>query len=345
MISRGFAYNMKEALLYEKLGDKSVHCRLCAHECKIRDNGFGICGVRENSGGILYTHAYGNVVAANVDPVEKKPLYHFLPGSKSFSFAAAGCNFRCGFCQNWEISQIGPGVSSSLKEDEFLPNDIVDEALSNGCRSISYTYTEPTIFFEYAYDTARHARERSLRNIFVTNGYMTVACLKAISPYLDAANVDLKFFKDASYKKICSASLAPVLDSIKLMKDLGIWVEITTLVIPGINDSQEELASIARFILSVDKNIPWHVSGFHPDYKFKDYEQTPQETLRKAKKTGEDAGLKFVYAGNVYGWGNDTFCPFCNAELIKREGFKITKYNIKENTCGNCRSVIAGVFN
>ncbi|MFA5287239.1 MAG: AmmeMemoRadiSam system radical SAM enzyme, partial [Candidatus Omnitrophota bacterium] len=256
----------------------------------------------------------------------------------------SGCNFRCLFCQNWEISQRQLGIGGSLGEDEFLPQDLVDEALSNGCQSISYTYTEPTIFFEYAYDTAKLAKARGLRNIFVTNGYMTKACLKEIAPYLDAANIDLKFFKDSSYRKICSASLSPVLDSIKLMKDLGVWIEVTTLVIPGVNDSEEELSGIAKFILSVDKDIPWHVSRFHPDYKFTDYIITPEETLKKAQSIGEGIGLKFVYAGNVYGWGNDTLCPFCKKILIRRDDFKIMEYNIRANKCVYCQNAIPGIF-
>jgi len=337
---------MKEALLYKKLGEGKVHCYLCAHECKIADNKFGLCGVRENIGGLLYTHAYGHLVTAHVDPIEKKPLYHFLPGSNSFSVATTGCNFRCGFCQNWEISQapIKREQGLRLSEDEFTPQDLTDQALSNDCQSIAYTYTEPTIFFEYAYDTAKLAKARGLRNIFVTNGYMTKACLKEIAPYLDAANIDLKFFKDSSYRKICSASLSPVLDSIKLMKDLGVWIEVTTLVIPGVNDSEEELSGIAKFILSVDKDIPWHVSRFHPDYKFTDYIITPEETLKKAQSIGEGIGLKFVYAGNVYGWGNDTLCPFCKKILIRRDDFKIMEYNIRANKCVYCQNAIPGIF-
>ncbi len=337
---------MKEALFYEKLDDSAVYCHLCAHECKIADHKFGLCGVRENVGGLLYTHAYGHLVAEHVDPIEKKPLYHFLPGSSSFSIATVGCNFRCGFCQNWEISQAPSkreqGVS--LSEEEFTPQDLVDEALGNDCQSIAYTYTEPTIFFEYAYDIAKLAKARGLRNVFVTNGYMTKACLKGIASYLDAANVDLKFFKESSYRKHCSASLSPVLDSIKLMKDLGIWVEVTTLIIPGINDSEEELGGIAKFIFSVDKDIPWHVSRFHPDYKFTGYPTTPEETLKKAQSLGEGIGLKFVYAGNVYGWGNDTLCPLCKKVLIKRDAFKIMEYNIQASKCVYCQTAIPGIF-
>jgi len=333
----------KEALLYEKISNKTVRCFLCSHNCAIGDQKFGFCGVRQNIDGTLFTYTYGKVIAAHVDPIEKKPLYHFLPGSKSFSIATIGCNFRCEFCQNWEISQC------SFKETdcggtEFLPEQIVKEAVTNNCRSISYTYTEPTIFFEYAYETARKAKEKGLKNIFVTNGYMTKECLEFIRPFLDAANVDLKFFKDASYKKICSGSLQPVLDSIRLMKKMGIWVEVTTLIVPGENDSEKELQDIAEFIAGVDKNMPWHVSRFHPDYKFDHHHPTPEATLEKAQGIGTKAGLKFVYAGNVFGWGNDTLCPACNKMLIKREGFAILENNIKQGKCDSCNEPIAGIY-
>jgi pyruvate formate lyase activating enzyme len=335
---------MKEALLYEKLEAKAAHCYLCSHHCKIANQKFGFCGVRENVDGILYTHAYGNVASAQVDPVEKKPLYHFLPGSSTFSIATLGCNFRCGFCQNWEISQQSFRDGAHLGEDEFLPGDIVKEALRNGCQSIAYTYTEPTIFFEYAYETAKIAREKGLSNIFVTNGYMTRECINMIRPYLDAANVDLKFFTDAAYKKICAGSLKPVLDSIRLMKEAGIWVEVTTLVIPGENDSEEELSGIARFIAGVDKNIPWHISRFHPDYKFTAYGPTPEATLKKALDLGLQAGLNFIYIGNVSGWGNDTYCPACKKRLIKREYFDIREYNMKIDRCIYCQEPLPGRF-
>jgi len=343
---------MKEALLYEKLENNFVHCFLCAQHCKIADQKFGFCGARQNLKGALYTYAYGKVIAAHVDPIEKKPLYHYLPGSKSFSIATIGCNFRCDFCQNWEISQssfdkMGPspgGEVPDLGEEEFMPEEIVEEAIKNGCRSIAYTYTEPTIFFEYAQDTSRLAKEQGLYNVFVTNGYMTKEALQMIKPYLDAANVDLKFFKDSSYKKICSGSLQPVLDTVKLMKELKIWVELTTLVVPGENDSDEELGQIAEFIASIDKNMPWHVSRFHPDYKLTHHLPTPEATLEKARGIGRRAGLKFIYAGNVYGWGNDTNCPACNKLLIKREGFSIFDYNIEEGGCAYCNTPIAGLF-
>jgi pyruvate formate lyase activating enzyme len=340
---------MKEALLYEKLGNKLVHCYLCSHHCKIGEGKFGLCGVRQNVNGILYTHVYGRPCAMHIDPIEKKPLYHFFPGSSAFSISTVGCNFRCGFCQNWEISQSslkGQSPAGTAPKDgkEFLPQDIVKEAVNNKCKSISYTYTEPTIFFEYAYKTAELAKAEGLYNNFVTNGYMTGECLEMIKPYLDAANVDLKFFKDSSYKRICAASLEPVLNSIKLMHKLGIWVEVTTLVLPQENDSDEELRDIAEFIASVDRNIPWHVSRFHPDYEFTGRAPTPEATLKKAQEKGYKAGLNYIYAGNVWGWGNDTQCHNCNKLLIKREGFNVLGYNMEKGKCIYCDTLIPGVF-
>lgn len=334
----------KEALLYEKLENKFVHCFLCAHQCRIADEKFGFCGVRQNINGILYTHVYGRPCALHIDPIEKKPLYHFFPGSTSFSIATIGCNFHCGFCQNWEISQATVRDGTAPDEQEVLPEGIVKAAIKDNCRSISYTYTEPTIFLEYAFDIAKLAKEKGLYNNFVTNGYMSKDALLMIKPYLDAANVDLKFFRDSSYREICKGSLEPVLDSIRLMKKLNIWVEITTLVVTGENDSEEELRDIAQFICGVDKNIPWHVSRFHPDYKFTDYRPTPEATLKKAQEIGYNAGLTYIYVGNVAGFGNDTHCHHCKKLLIKREGFSILEYNIKSGRCAFCNTVIPGVF-
>ncbi len=335
---------MKEALLYEKLKDNLIHCFLCSHHCKIALAKFGFCGVRQNIDGVLYTHVYGKPIAMHVDPIEKKPLYHFFPGSASFSIATVGCNFRCGFCQNWEISQARVRDGVKLDKEEVSPVEIVRGAIKNKCQSISYTYTEPTIFFEYALETAKLAKEKGLYNNFVTNGFMTAECLEMIKPFLDAANVDLKFFKESSYKRICAASLEPVLNSIRLMQKLGIWVEVTTLVVPAENDSEEELRGIAEFIASVDKNIPWHISRFHPDYQFTDHEATAQETLKKAQEIGKNAGLTYIYVGNVYGWGNDTYCHSCKKLLIKREAFSVLDCNIKEGKCAFCKAVIPGVF-
>lgn len=335
---------MKEALLYEKLDNSLVSCFLCARQCRIALDKFGFCGVRQNIGGKLYTYSYGKVIASYVDPIEKKPLYHFLPGSTSFSIATPGCNFRCGFCQNWEISQSAFFDGQENSEAEVTPQEIVEEAIQNKCQSISYTYTEPTIFFEYALEISKLARGKGLKNVFVTNGYMTEEALRQISPYLDAANVDLKFFKDSSYKKICFGSLKPVLDTIRLMRQMKIWVEVTTLIIPDENDSQGELEGIAEFIREVDQEMPWHVSGFHPDYKFIDHSATPEEVLKKAVSLGHKAGLKYVYAGNVLGWGNDTFCPECKKLLIKREVFNVLENNIIQGKCRYCGVKISGEF-
>jgi pyruvate formate lyase activating enzyme len=340
---------MREALLYQKLEDRFLQCHLCAHSCKIADQEFGFCGVRQNIGGVLYSLVYGRPVAQQIDPIEKKPLYHFLPGSDSFSLATLGCNFRCGFCQNWAISQ-RPGKEvlglwyQDGGPDYLAPERIVQAALKNNCRSISYTYTEPTVFFEYALEVAKLAKAKGLYNIFVTNGFMTRECLEMLKPYLDAANVDLKFFKDSSYKKICAGSLEPVLNSIRLMREMGIWVEVTTLVVPAQNDSPDELKDIADFLANVDKDMPWHISRFHPDYKFTDYQPTPEATLRLAMDLGRQAGLTYIYAGNVWGWGNDTYCHQCKKLLIKREGFRVLAEHIKEGRCQYCQAFIPGLF-
>lgn len=334
----------KEAVLFERLENKVIHCFLCSHHCRIADQKFGFCGVRQNIDGVLYTFAYGEVIAANADPIEKKPLYHFLPGSTSFSIATIGCNFHCGFCQNWQISQQSFRDREHQAGRKFSPQELVDLALKYNCESISYTYTEPTIFFEYAFETAKLAKAAGLYNNFVTNGFMTKEMLQMIKPFLDAANVDLKSFRDDFYRNICAAKLTPVLDSIRLMKELGIWVEITTLVIPGQNDSKEELSDIAEFIAGVDKNIPWHISRFHPDYKFDDYVPTPEITLKQTQELGFEAGLRYVYVGNVYGWGNDTYCHACKKLLIKRDVFSVLENNIKEGKCSFCNAEIPGVF-
>lgn len=333
----------KEAMLYEKTGDNNVHCFLCAHHCKISDSQFGICGVRQNVDGVLYTLVFGEVIASHVDPIEKKPLYHFLPGSTSFSIATIGCNFKCGFCQNWQISQASKRDGDVFGGDLLIPGDVVKEAKRYKCPSISYTYTEPTIFFEYAYDTARLAREAGMKNVFVTNGFMTQEAIHTIKPYLDAANVDLKGFRDEFYIKVCKARLQPVLDSIKLMHELGIWVEVTTLIVPGQNDSREELEGIAGFLAGIGKDIPWHISRFHPDYKFTDYNATPVETMKMAKKAGEEAGLRYIYLGNVLE-GNNTTCYNCMESLVKRAYFDVEEFNLKNGKCPSCGREIAGVW-
>jgi pyruvate formate lyase activating enzyme len=331
-------------MLWRILEEGKVECFLCAHRCHVAPAKVGVCGVRENRQGKLVTHVYGDVIAAHIDPIEKKPLYHFLPGTASFSIATVGCNFRCPFCQNWHISQAGKKDKGFGGGQALSPEEIVQAAKKRGCQSISYTYTEPTIFFEYAFDTAKLARGAGLANVFVTNGYMTAEALRLIQPYLDAANVDLKAFQDETYKKVCGARLGPVLDSIRLMRELGIWIEVTTLVVPGMNDGDEELAAIARFIASVSPEIPWHISRFHPDYKYTQTPATPIETLRKAAALAREAGLKFIYIGNVGGESEATVCPRCGKILIRRSGFSVEENRIKAGQCPSCGSPIAGVF-
>ncbi|MFC1623974.1 AmmeMemoRadiSam system radical SAM enzyme [Candidatus Omnitrophota bacterium] len=331
---------IKEAVLYEKLDEGKVHCYLCNHHCKISPGKFGSCGARENLDGKLHTHAYGEVIAAHIDPIEKKPLYHFFPGSFSYSIATVGCNFKCPFCQNWQISQVSKR-DRNISGDKLPPEDIVKEAKKNNCKSISYTYTEPTIFFEYAYDIAKFAKKEGLYNNFVTNGYMTKDALQTIKPYLDACNVDLKSFNEDFYQKMCGGHLEPVLDSIKTMKELGIWVEITTLIVPGQNDSDSELKSIAEFIVSVGPEVPWHISRFHPDYKCLDSRPTSIEIMRMAEEIGKKAGLKYIYLGNVIE-GNNTYCYNCKNLLIERTVFDITKYDIRDERCPKCNTNIEG---
>jgi pyruvate formate lyase activating enzyme len=333
-----------KAMLWEKVGENEVRCFLCAHRCLIKEGKRGLCGVRENRNGVLYSLVYGRAIATHVDPIEKKPLFHFLPGSHSFSLATVGCDMTCLHCQNADISQM-PRDRGIIQGREIPPGELVEEAEGSGCRTIAYTYTEPTVFFEYAYETAQLAHRRGIRNIFVTNGYMTGEALQLISPYLDGANVDLKSFRDDFYKKICGARLEPVLGSIKKMKDLGIWVEVTTLVIPGHNDSDEELGEIARFLVDLDPEIPWHVSAFYPTYKLTSAGRTPVSTLRRARRIGREAGLRYVYTGNVPGDdGENTFCPNCGKRIIERVGYRVGEINLPAGKCEFCGTEVAGVW-
>jgi pyruvate formate lyase activating enzyme len=335
---------MKEAFFYEKLENQKVHCFLCRHHCKINDGKRGLCGVRENKGGTLYTLVYGLPCSYHVDPIEKKPLFHFYPGSKAFSIATAGCNFRCRHCQNHEISQM-PRDDGRIAGQKMEPSEVVNSAAKAGCKSISYTYTEPTMFYEYALDTARLAKEKGIYNNFVTNGYIEEEPLKAIRPYLDAANIDLKGFNKEFYKKVCGAELEGVLDTIKIYKSLGIWIELTTLVIPGYNDKEEELKAIALFIKdNLGVETPWHVSAFYPTYKLTDAPRTPTKTLQRAREIGLEEGLRYVYMGNIPGSdGENTYCWSCTKLVIGRYGYAISEYNIKDGACTFCGAIIDGV--
>ncbi len=334
---------MIEARLYEKLDEERVHCHLCAHECRIQEGHQGVCQVRENRAGTLYTLVYGQTIAQHVDPIEKKPLYHFYPGSSAFSIATPGCNFRCRWCQNWSISQL-PRERRFVAGRASKPEEIVEAAQRANCTSIAYTYTEPTIFYEYAYDVSVLAREAGLKNVFVTNGFMTGEMLEAYDPYLDAANVDLKAFREETYRRYVGARLAPILEAMKKMKALGIWLEVTTLIIPGINDEDAELQDAANFIAEeLGAETPWHLSRFTPMYEMSDRPPTPIATLRRAEEIGKAAGLHYVYVGNIVGESN-TDCHNCGALLTRRSGFRILSNRITEEaTCSNCGAGVAGV--
>ncbi len=290
---------MKKALLFEKLEKGKVRCAVCSHRCIILPERRGICGVRENHEGELYSLNYGKTVAFHVDPIEKKPLYHFMPGTRTYSFAASGCNFNCLWCQNWEISQIS-NMDQPVEGLEISPEEHVERALQSRCPSISYTYSEPTIFLEYALDTMKLGKEKGLKNIWVTNGYMTKETLDLIAPYLDAANVDFKGTNHEAYKKCCGGEAEPILETLKYLKKAGIHIEINTLIVPGINDRYEDLVFIAEFISSkLGSEVPWHISRFFPAWKMLDTPVTPMETLEMAKKIGEKVGLKYIHIGNV----------------------------------------------
>lgn len=290
---------MHEAILYQKLPELKVKCDVCSHRCTIKDGFRGICGVRENQKGILYALNYGKTVAAAIDPIEKKPLFHFLPGTKIYSFATVGCNFRCEWCQNFEIAQ-SPKPMRLVEGVEITPRQHVEKAMKYGCPSIAYTYSEPTIFLEYALDTMKLAHENGLKNVWVTNGFMTKETLDVIIPYLDAANVDYKGPNDGVYEKYCGGTAEPIMEKLKYLKQAGVHLEITTLVVPRVNDKYEQIEKIAQYIANeVGVEVPWHVSRFFPAWKMLDTEITPLRTLKMAKEIGEKAGLKFIHIGNV----------------------------------------------
>ena len=336
---------MREALFWEKLQDNKVKCTLCPHNCIIKNNQYGICGVRYNKDGVLYTLVYDKIVAASIDPIEKKPLFHIKPGTTAFSIATVGCNLRCKNCQNYSISQYPIINKGKVEGDEVSPQEIVDAAISNGCESIAYTYTEPTIFFELAYDTAKISHEKGLMNLFITNGFINKEPLKKILPYLDGANVDLKSFSDNFYKKVAAGRLQPVLDTIELLYKSGKWVELTTLIIPGYNDSIDEIKEIARFIKSLSVNIPWHLSAFYPSYQMKNVPATNPDTVIKLREVALNEGLNFVYSGNImHNDGENTVCSNCGKTVIERKGYRISSNNIENGKCKFCGFKIPGIF-
>ncbi len=359
---------LHEARFYEPLPDAQVLCTLCPHDCRIREGGRGACGVRYNKDGVLYTLVYDRVVSRSVEPVEKKPLFHFHPGSAAYSIATVGCNLRCAFCQNWEISQwpkehlpkriveggrietqqpICPQLTElqgAIPGERITPQVIVEAALAARATAIAYTYTEPTIFYELAYDTAVLARGQGLKNIFVTSGYINQRPLRELARVLDAANVDLKFFKEENYRRISRVRLQPILDAIRFYHELGVWVEVTTLVIPGINDADKDLKKLAEFVRSVGVEVPWHISQFFPAHKMLDRPITPVETLRRASDIGRATGLRYVYEGNVPGEkGENTYCYNCQSLLIDRYGFYVRANCIRDGCCPDCGASIDGI--
>ena len=334
---------MIKALLGETAGNHRVICRLCAHECRIAEGKTGICRVRKNVGGELFSLNSDRVVAAHIDPIEKKPLYHFLPGSRSFSVAAMGCNFSCRFCQNHAISMVDE--ETAIQGDAVAPEQLVALAKEHNARSIAYTYTEPTVFFELVLETARRARAAGIRNVLVSNGYLTSRALALLGPFLDGANIDLKAFSDGFYRKYCSARLQPVLETIAAVKAMGIWLEVTTLLIPGLNDEPRQIAELVGFLRGLDRDIPWHVSRFFPQYHMEDIPPTDAESICRYLRLAEDGGLHFPYGGNLPDsrWSH-TLCPQCRGMLIERSGYHARIVGLHEGACRSCGAAVAGVW-
>jgi pyruvate formate lyase activating enzyme len=338
-------------MLSRPLAKQYVQCTACEHWCALSPGETGKCGVRQNVDGELHLLVYGSAVAMHVDPIEKKPLHHFRPGSPILSFGTVGCNLSCWWCQNWDISQHKHlDAQTQRMGAEWPPDKIVQACLDNRIPAIAFTYNEPTVFFEYAYDTAKLAHEAGLSTVFVSSGFETLQALDAIAPYLDAINIDLKAFDDATYRHYCGARLAPVKRNIHHVVESGaIWCEVTTLIIPQLNDSDDELRAIAEFLADVNPDIPWHVSAFHPDYRMQDRPATPASTLRRAWEIGRAAGLHYVYTGNIWGDArlngcSDTCCPSCGTLLVRRQGYRVEQLWRTAGVCPQCAAAIAGVW-
>jgi pyruvate formate lyase activating enzyme len=332
--------HLHEARQYHQGEDGALVCSLCNHRCTIREGKHGICGVRENQNGVLYALTYGKVSSEAVDPIEKKPLYHFLPGTLSYSIGSVGCNFRCEHCQNWQISRADiTGVALR----DISPEEGVRRAQARSCASISWTYNEPTIWHEYALDMGRLAKQQGLATVYVTNGYITAEALREIAPVLDAFRVDIKAFTEEFYKKVCGAKLQPVLDSTVLARELGMHIEVVNLVIPGMNDSPEETGALIRWVFeNLGPDTPVHFTRFHPDYRMTHLEATPVATLERIYQQAKENGLHYPYVGNVHMHRfESTYCPACGALLIERRGFSAQKRNLAGRSCTSCGAEIA----
>jgi len=338
--------HVRKGELYEKLSRQEVRCFACGHRCLIRDGRDGICRVRFNRGGTLYV-PHGYVGALQLDPIEKKPFFHALPGTDALSFGMLGCDFRCSYCQNWITSQAIRDPTAVSPPQFTNPKELIRLAKKHDASTLTSTYNEPLITSEWAVEIFREARKEGLRCAYVSNGNGTPEVLDYIRPYVDLYKVDLKGFDDKRYRQTMGGVLQTVLDTIPLLKQKGFWIEIVTLVIPGFNDSDEELKAIARFLVSVSPDIPWHVTAFHKDYKMTDPENTSVKTLLRAATIGKEAGLHFVYAGNLPGQvGNfeNTYCPCCNTLLVERRGYTILQNALQDGQCPKCRTEIPGVW-
>jgi len=339
----GMAPLRKEAMYYKKIDEQTVQCDLCPRRCTLSDGQRGFCRAREPKGGTLYSLVYGLACSVHTDPIEKKPLFHFLPGTQAFSVATAGCNFRCKCCQNWSISQFPP---EDVQNENLMPQEIVNAAAGSGSPTIAYTYTEPSIFYEYMLDTAKLAKQRGIRSMYHSNGSLNPAPLEELVPYLDGANIDLKAFNQSFYTDICAGFLEPVLATLKILKQKGVWTEITVLVIPTLNDDPGQIKQMCAWIKeNLGDEVPVHMSRFWPQYKLTSLPPTPVSTLEMARGIAQAAGIKYVYIGNVPGHeGESTYCPRCRKPVIKRQGYSILEMNLSKGTCKFCGYPIAGVW-
>jgi pyruvate formate lyase activating enzyme len=331
-----------EASYYERLGEKKIRCKLCPHECRVADLERGTCGVRENRGGTYYTLVYGNPCSAHVDPIEKKPLFHYYPTTNAFSIATAGCNFVCRFCQNWEISQKRP---EQIKSFDLPPEAVIQAARRYNCKTVAHTYTEPVVFFEYMLACAREGKQKGIPNVMISNGYIQEKPMRELCRYLGAVKIDLKAFTDKFYKEMCSGTLKPVLDILEVLKDEGIWFEIVVLIIPTLNDSRAEIEKMTKWIVSeLGPDVPLHFSRYYPTFMLKNIPPTPPSTLERSRKIALESGLKFVYIGNILTEAANTYCPHCHKLLIERVAYATDLVGLKGNRCKYCGETIPGVF-